>query len=260
MGLSNDGKLNQLLKGLPEGVAASSAWLKARGVSAQLARKYVMSAWLSKLGRGSYALPGSPVKWQGALLGLSRLDGLELHIGGISALNRSGDGHYLPLGGEAAIHVWCGRKLPSWVGHLHLQPALKMHYTKLFHDSVGQTGLTMMPTGVRDWQLPISTPERAIMEVLSEVDATPGSFVYASELFEGLTVLRPAMIQQLLAGCTRVKVKRLFLFLATYHRHPWLQRIDVSAIDTGSGKRQIVKGGHLDKAFQITVPESFIVN
>jgi hypothetical protein len=116
-----------------------------------------------------------------------------------------------------------------------------------------------MPTGVRDWQLPISTPERAIMEVLSEVDATPGSFVYASELFEGLTVLRPAMIHQLLAGCTRVKVKRLFLFLATYHRHPWLKRLDVSGIDTGSGKRQIVKGGHLDKTFQITVPESFLV-
>ncbi len=258
MGLSNDRKLNQLLNLLPEGVAASSAWMKARGISAQLVRKYVMSGWLKKLAHGCYALPGSPVNWEGVVLGLSQLDHQPVHVGGISALNRSGDAHYLPLGGEAEIHVWCGGKLPGWVGQLELQPSLNLHHTKLFDESACRTGLTMAKTGVRDWQLPVSAPERAIMEILSEVDATAASFAYAAELFAGLTVLRPAMIQQLLEGCTRVKVKRLFLFLTTYHRHPWLKRLDLNAIDIGRGKRQIVKGGHLNKDFQITVPEAFI--
>ena len=258
MGLVNDGKLNQLMRHLPEGVAASSGWLKEQGISSQLARKYVMGGWLGRLARGCYMLPGSPVNWQGVLLGLSRLDALEQHVGGISALNRSGDAQYLPLGGEAEIHVWCSGKLPGWVGQLQLQPALKLHYTTLFQEPARRTGLAMLETGVRDWQLPVSGPERAIMEVLSEVDSSETSFTYASDLFAGLTVLRPAVIRGLLENCTRVKVKRLFLFLASYHRHPWLKRLDLTDIDTGSGKRQIIKGGHLNKQFQITVPGSFI--
>ena len=39
--------------------------------------------------------------------------------------------------------------------------------------------------------------------------------------------------------------------------HAWYERIDFSRIDLGKGKRQISPGGRLDKAFLITVPESF---
>jgi hypothetical protein len=52
-----------------------------------------------------------------------------------------------------------------------------------------------------------------------------------------------------------VKVKRLFFFFADRHQHAWLERLDRDAIDLGVGKRMLVKGGKLNKPYQITVPE-----
>jgi hypothetical protein len=34
----------------------------------------------------------------------------------------------------------------------------------------------------------------------------------------------------------------------------WLKRIDRAAVDLGKGKRMLVKGGKLERAYQITVP------
>lgn len=258
MGLPNDGKLNRLMKLLPEGVAASSAWLGAHGISRQLAQKYVSNGWLDKLAHGSYVRPGSPATWEGVLLGLTRLGGMHMHVGGLSALSRSGDVHYLELGGESEIQVWSQRKVPGWATEVRLHPSLRFHYGKLFRESAGELGLTSLKTGVRDWELKRSAPERAILELISGLGDAKEDFQYASEMVEGLTLARPALVQQLLEACTSVRVKRLFLFLATHHRLRWLKKVDMVKIDTGKGKRQIVKEGRLDKQFQITVPESFV--
>lgn len=259
MGLHKDRKLNQLMKLLPEGVAASSAWLRSEGISRQLAQKYRENGWLDKLAHGCYALPGSQVTWEGVLLGLSRLGGVKLHVGGISALSRSADTHYLELGGESKIEVWSQKKVPGWVMEVRLKSvSFDFKYGKLFSASIDETGLVELKTGVRDWTLKMSSSERAILEFLSGVGNSREEFQYASEMVEGLTLARPAIVQQLLEACNSVKVKRLFLFLATYHRLRWLKKIDLTKVDTGSGKRQIVRGGKLDRQFQITVPESFI--
>jgi len=258
MGLPNERKLNQLMKLLPEGVAASSAWLRMQGISRQLVQKYVGNGWLSRLTYGSYVLPGSPVTWEGVLLGLTKLGNLRLHVGGISALSRSGDVHYLELAGELEIKVWSQSKVPSWVTEVQLKPSLRFHYGKLFRESLGDTGLTPLKTGVRDWELKRSTPERAILELISELGDSETDFNYASEMVEGLSLARPALIQQLLEECTSVRVKRLFLFLATYHQLRWLKKVNTMKVDTGRGKRQIVKGGRLNNTFKITVPESFV--
>jgi hypothetical protein len=92
---------------------------------------------------------------------------------------------------------------------------------------------------------------------LSEVDETPSSFSFAAELFEGLTTLRPAVVNALLKSCAHNKAKRLFLFLADYYAYPWIKRVDMDAIDLGRGKRMVTRGGKLDKRYQITVPEGF---
>ena len=72
---------------------------------------------------------------------------------------------------------------------------------------------------------------------------------------EGLTNLSPRRLQRLLADCRSVKVKRLFFFFADRHKHPWLTHLKKEEIDLGKGKRMLVKGGKLDHAYQITVPE-----
>jgi len=259
MRLLKNRKLNHLMRQLPEGVAVSSAWLSSQGISRQLVQKYVGSGWLNKLSRGCYVLPGSPVTWEGVLLGLTRLGNIQIHIGGLSALSRSGDVHYLELGGESKIEVWSHKRVPGWVAEVQLQPSLRFHYGKLFRDLSGDAGLTTLKTKVRDWELQISTPERAMLELLSGLGNSVADFKYASEMVEGMTLVRPSLVQQLLEGCRSVRVKRQFLFLVTYHQLRWLKKLDMEKIDTGKGKRQIVIGGRFDKQFQITVPESFVV-
>jgi len=74
-------------------------------------------------------------------------------------------------------------------------------------------------------------------------------------MFEGAGGLRPKLIQTLLEECTQIKAKRLFLWLAKRQNHQWYHHIDISQINLGSGKRQIIKNGFLDKDFMISVPK-----
>lgn len=252
--------LSQLLQATPDGVAVPSNWLAERGISPQLVRKYVASGWLVPLARGAYARPGSAVNWQGVVLGLQLLAQRPVHVGGLSALTLQNLAHYLPLGGEAATHLWSSgaepARLPAWAKAIVLPQNLLLHTERLFEASAQREGLTGVPTSVRDWQLTVSVPERAIMEILSLVDATPASFTHAAELFEGLPALRPALVQRLLEASRSIKVKRLFLFLATRQDDPWSRKLDVERVALGSGKRMVTRGGRLDNRFLITVPES----
>jgi len=257
MGLQNDSKLNSLARLLPEGVAAPSAWLVSQGFSRQLVRKYVHGGWLKPLARGVFARPAQPVDLDGVILGMQRLADAPFHLGGISAFNRLGHAHYLPLGGETEIHLWGQGAVPGWVTSVSLPQRLVFHRERLFDEQARTVGLEAVSTRVRDWTIMASSLERAIMEVLSLVDESESSFTHASELFEGLTVLRPKVVNQLLAACRSLKVKRLFLFLSSHYHYPWTEKLDRSAIDLGKGKRLIVRGGRYDREFRITVPERF---
>ena len=93
------------------------------------------------------------------------------------------------------------------------------------------------------------------MEVLYDVQDDEHSFTHALELFEGLTSLRPKLVNTLLQHCRSIKVKRLFLFMANKFSYPWIARIEKNSLQLGSGKRVIVKGGKLDKHYLITVPK-----
>ena len=255
--------LNHLLKDLPEGVVVPSAWLLERGISPQLVRKYVASGWLTALAHGAYARLAAAVDWQGVVLALQRLAQQPIHVGGLSALNLHGLAHYLPLGGESRVHLWNhGRaliRLPAWVSSISLSQQFVFHRQQLFEPAVAGEGLAHVSTRVRDWTLAASSPERAILEVLSLVDGTPASFTHAVELFEGLSALRPALVQPLLEGCTSIKVKRLFLFLVTRQDEPWSRKVKINRVTLGQGKRQVTRGGRLDVRFSITVPEQFSV-
>jgi hypothetical protein len=259
MGLQKYEKLNKLLHLLPEGVAAPSHWLAKKGYSRQLVRKYVQNNWLKPLGRGVYARPQTAVNWQGLVLGMQHFAGLSFHLGGVSALSLQGYAHYLPLGGDNVIHLWGQGKVPAWVKAVSLSETLQFHTVQLFDTSVSEVGLESVSSGVRDWLLQVSAPERAIMEVLYDVQDDEHSFTHAAELFEGLTTLRPKVVNTLLQHCRSIKVKRLFLFMAEQFSYPWIKRIAKDQLELGSGKRVIVKGGKLDKQYLITVPERFDV-
>jgi hypothetical protein len=91
-----------------------------------------------------------------------------------------------------------------------------------------------------------------MMEQMSFVK-TNSDFEQAYQLMEGLTTLRPRVVQELLVNCRSVKVKRLFLWTAETIGHAWFSRLDLAQVDLGRGKRQLYKGGRLNPKYQITV-------
>ncbi|MCG8485903.1 MAG: AbiEi antitoxin N-terminal domain-containing protein, partial [Chromatiales bacterium] len=124
MSIRKDLKLNRLQQLIPEGVAVPSTWLSANGYTPQLVSKYAQSGWLNTLGSRVYARPGEPVTWEGVVLGLQKLAQLQLHIGGVTALNRQGLAHYLPLSGDTNIHLWGKDRPPSWVEQVSINAQL----------------------------------------------------------------------------------------------------------------------------------------
>lgn len=48
MGLQNDKKLMSLVGNWPNGMVATSTWLKELGISRQLVQKYKQSGWISQ--------------------------------------------------------------------------------------------------------------------------------------------------------------------------------------------------------------------
>ncbi len=82
----------------------------------------------------------------------------------------------------------------------------------------------------------VSTPERAFLELLHSKDR---STVEAYQILELLPVMRPALLTELLAQCSSVRVKRLFLYSAKRLDYPWFAKIEWASVDLGAGVRVI---------------------
>jgi len=251
MSLEKELKLKQLYQLLPEGVIAPSSWLSANGYSAQLLYMYVKNGWLIKLERGAYIRPASILEWQGAVLGLQKLAELPFYVGGLSALNLLGYAHYLPIGKEKTIALYGKKNPPIWIKQIE-SLSFTFHKKPLF----GDLGLKKQSSSIRDWQITISSPERAILELLYQVDDQGITFQFVSEIFESLTTLSPRLLNELLQNCNNRKVKRLFLFFTNHYNFPWAKHIS-KELDLGAGKLQIVKDGNYNKTYMITVPKEF---
>jgi hypothetical protein len=75
------------------------------------------------------------------------------------------------------------------------------------------------------------------------------------QLMETLVNLQPDLVKKLLKDCNSIKVKRLFLYMAEKANHQWLQFLELSDVDLGSGNRQIAKNGVYIGKYQITLPK-----
>jgi len=275
MGIQNQDKLNSLQRSLPEGLIVDAAWLERHGYSRALRKKYVTRGWLDQVVRGVYRRPApklqESLRWQAVVISLQTLLGRPYTVGGRTALELQGFAHYLS-GRQREIHLYGTGKPPGWLSKLHLEDQFVLHNAdRLFKSnsrhprgsksgtSTGndllQSGYTTQPWGQWEWPLTLSSPERAIFELLDEVPQRE-TFHQADTLMDGLRNLSPRRLHILLLACRSVKVKRLFLWFAERHEHAWLKQLDRKDVDLGQGKRMLVKGGKLDPKFQITVPES----
>lgn len=243
-------KINQLLQVWPRGTVALHAFLAKKGVSRKLAEQYRKGGWIDPVGRGAFVRRGDKVGWQGAVYAIQQYQQKSLQPGGRTALELNGLAHYLRMGVRPRVDLYGppGERLPRWFVQHDWGVELRYFGTSLFLESP-DVGAKIFG----EFTLAISSPERAILEVLEGVPRDV-SFEEARELMAGLPMLRPGLMQSLLEQCTSVKVKRLCLFLADATHMPWRNEIKEAQIDLGKGKRQVVRGGRLDARYQITVP------
>lgn len=274
MSVVNETLLNSLFRLLPEGLLATADLLHKKGYSYQLLRKYAQRGWLTPLARGVYRRPGPELKWQHVVGSLQNLLELPVHVGGLTALEIQGKGHFLRLSGVQAVHLYSLAPLPPWLFKLPLQERFVSHRARLFNeegrgltsarvnvvkdsanpdDPLRDAGLTQIPWGAYDWPITYSTLERAFLELLNDVPQA-GSVSHANLILQGLTTLSPRRLKRLLASCRSVKVKRLFFALAERHNHQWLRDLDSDSFNLGRGKRQLEPGGKLHPKYLITLP------
>lgn len=228
------------------------SYLNQHDISRSHVQNYVKSGWLEPVASGVYKKPNETISWSSALSALQYQQASSLHLSGLSSLAHQGLSHYLTMGNETVqLNSIKAIRSPKWLFSQHWQIEYKC--SKVL-DEVLTTDLTELT--VNNQTIKSSVIELAVLEVLEKV-TDENSFIFASELFQGLTSLRPRKLQSLLERSPSVKVKRLFLFLAHYYQHPWLNRLDESKLDLGSGNRQIVKGGYVDRQYKITVPLKF---
>ena len=247
-------KVNRLLREWPRGTVAVQSWLTEQGVSRQLAEAYRKTGWLERFARGVYVRADDQVDWMGAVHALQHQLGLTVHPAAKTALQMQGLGHFLAVGTGAPITLFGSprEKLPGWFCQHDWSARVRYTASNLLPMS-SEHGLTQRDLGA--FSLTVSAPERAAFELLHLIPRRE-SYEEARLLFEGLTTLRPELVQQLLVACRSIKVKRLFLHLAEACGLPWVGRLDLGHVDLGRGKRVIVKGGRLDAKYQITVPQS----
>ena len=256
-----------------------AAWLKRQGYSSQLQNQYVKSGWLEQPARSVFRRPRGELSWQQVVISLQTILNYPLLVvGGRTSLELQGYAHYLRRSAPD-IHLYGPKAPPGWASKAAAPGSLSAIITTadcfrassppngqaeltgnvaageaLTADGFKSSDTVALPWGQWDWPLTLSTPERALFELLDELPYHE-SFEQVDALFASLDNLRPARVQRHLNECASVKVKRLFLFFADRHRHAWRKRLKTDLLDLGRGKRMLVKGGVLDHTYQITVPK-----
>jgi Transcriptional regulator, AbiEi antitoxin, Type IV TA system/Transcriptional regulator, AbiEi antitoxin N-terminal domain len=223
-------KLNSLYTRLALGTPLTTEDLAALGISADLAVHYVRAGWLSRLARGVYCRPNDTTALHPSLVLLQRkFEGL--HVGGKSALDWYGVRHYLSQQPVLHMYGWAAGRLPDWFTERF--PA-EYHRKRLF-DEQPDALLHAGPFEKRSGAPQVSEPERALLEVLSEVGVRQ-PLQEARELVESTYSLRADVLRELLQRCTSVKTVRLCLQLGRERSLPWAAKLDPAQLPTGSDR------------------------
>jgi hypothetical protein len=268
-----DGKLKNLLETVPPGFLVDTPWLASRNIDRKLAYWYLKRGWLQPVVQGVYRRPAvaddnahSRVGWKTTVISIQQLMGYDVHLGGRTALSVYGFRHYLAFSDIETIYLYGDS--PTWLKRLPTPHKFVTRSRSLFrHMPVGindehtfgsvedpEEALNLSP---KQWPLIMSSPERAILEMLNEIPKNE-SFHTVDKLFEGLSSLRPNLLEELLRLCSSIKVKRYFFVFADRHKHAWRKYISTTGIDLGSGPRFIFKGGRIHPEYKISVPQDFL--
>lgn len=243
-------KKDQLFLNWKDEEVHTSKWFENHGISKQLTHQYISSGLLHKLGGGAYIRANDKLNWYSAIYTIQNELNFPIHIGAKSALDLNGSGHYLNLGDNSQVYVLARQRvrIPIWLKQNNWGVDFKYINNSLFDAEIGIENFKN-----NKFNIEISSRERAILELISILDLSE-SFDALEEYFNGIMNIRSELTQSLLESCTSIKVKRVFLYLATKLDLPVVKKLNVNKINLGTGKRVIVKNGMLDAQFGITVP------
>ncbi|AIF81172.1 hypothetical protein I862_03055 [endosymbiont of Acanthamoeba sp. UWC8] len=186
--------------------------------------------------------------WHGGVYAIQKEEKPPLiHVGGLTAIILQGSGHYIRF--KEAIQLFGQYKvnLPRWFKQYKWEEPIEYYSTNFL-----PAELALTTYKEKNFSIIVSALERAILECLylapDKID-----LVECYQIIEGLTGLRPDILQELLENCSSIKVKRLFMYMADKANHDWLKFIDLTDINLGKGKRSIVKNGAYNIKYAITI-------
>lgn len=206
------------------------------GLTSKHAARLAKEGWLERLGHGTYCLTGDTMDRDASLAWLApTVPGL--HVAGKTALNWRGVRHNLAY--RETLILWGDKpaKLPGW-----FVARFPSHYqaTHLFDASMSlELGVAPLPAGRVD--VPVSTPERALLELLSDVGKRQ-PLEEAKHLVEGARSLRLPVLEKLLSHLTRIKVVRLAYAVADELDLPWKSIARQHSERLGGGVRWVSMG------------------
>ena len=226
----------EALAQLPRGAPLGMEILAAHGITAKRASALVRSGWLLRLGRGAYGLPGDTLQRDACLAFLAQqVPGL--HVAGKTALAWRGVRHNLAY--RETVVLWGDQpaRLPRW-----LEDVVPVRY-RVAHifDTEMPAGLGLAPLPGGHSELPVSAPERALLELLSETGSFEG-LEEVRQLVESSRNLRLPLLDELLGHLTRIKVVRLAARLASELELPWAELAQRHSRRIGGGHRWVAVG------------------
>jgi hypothetical protein len=178
-------------------------------------------------------LPGDTLTRDGCLAYLAQhVPGL--HVGSKSALAWRGIRQNVSFRESLTLWGEQARRLPQWFTRRF--PS-RYQATQLF-DAELPKGFGLQPVPNGRPEVLVSVPERALLELLSDVGKTQ-SLQETRQLVEGLRTVREKTFDELLAHTTRIKVVRLAELLARDLDLPWAATAKRHSQRIGGGKRWV---------------------
>ena len=246
-------KINNLLREHPEEVVFFSSFLASKGITRAEQIAYVRSGWLERMVQGVYKKSGCTPGLEQVVNAYNGQLGKHCWFGAMTSLDFRGLTHYLPMGKTMAyLFTPYAERLPLWIVNGNWNMTVRYRTTSVFTDRPGHFS-DFVANGT---QLHTSVPERAALESLLLVPEYT-SWMDVFNTFESLTTLRPQVLQELLEGCSNVRIKRMFLFMAGKLGYSWFSALDRSRINIGRGLRNLSYGekGKYVREYDMIVPE-----
>lgn len=237
--------LKQLLyQSMPNQIFLTSG-LEKYGIGRKDVYAYKKNGWIESIGIGAFIKKGIKPELTSGINAVQTQTSYKLHIGGQYALDYYYNARYFVRDNLKPELFTSERKpLPMWFRNT-FEKQYVMVNTSFLPDNVG-----FQEYEVNGLKLKVSSQERALLEMLYVSDITTKE---TYQIFELMTVLKPIVLNELLIQCKSVRVKRLFMYLATQTGYPWVKKLDKNKIDFGSGVRVIDKTGYFNKEYNIVV-------